>query len=72
MIFVSQHKTKVVKNSLNASWDEEFSFQGNGELTVTVMDWDMLSKDEVVGSASLSIKDYLTSGSETFDSPRTP
>jgi Ca2+-dependent lipid-binding protein len=72
LISVSQHKTKVVKNSLNASWDEEFCFQGNGELTVTVMDWDMLSKDEVVGSASLSIKDYLASGSETFDSPRTP
>jgi hypothetical protein len=50
-----KHKTTVKKNSYSPDWDETFSFffddisASVSELSVVVMDWDMLTKADLVG-----------------------
>lgn len=57
-------KTKVVKKSLNPSWDEEFSFRVedlNEELVLSVLDEDKYFNDDFIGWIRIS-------ASKVFDS----
>ena len=61
-----ERKTCKVKNACQAQWTEAFEFSVVGcvsEAVVTLMDWDRLGKDEVVGSVSIPL-DVLISGAQ--------
>jgi len=53
------HSTKIINNNLNPVWNEEFSFEVGDPTTslVTFIVWDsdMVSADDFVGCASISL-----------------
>eukprot|EP00960_Hanusia_phi_P058859 764000-Hanusia_phi.AAC.3 len=53
-----QRKTSTIKGSYNPTWNEEFRFATSGgrDLEVKVMDWDRITKDDEVGSVTISSK----------------
>lgn len=62
----TRFKSKVVRKSLNPSWDEEFSFIVDDlqeELTVTVMDEDKYFNDDFIGQIKVMV-------SEVFDAEK--
>lgn len=55
-------KTKVVKKSLNPSWDEEFNFRVGDlreELIVSVLDEDKYFSDDFIGQVKLPLAKVL-------------
>eukprot|EP00961_Rhodomonas_salina_P258636 3495138-Rhodomonas_salina.2 len=64
-------RTKTVKNSYSPDWEETFSFDAPadgdapGTLSVTLMDWDRLGKDDRVGEIVLDEKKMGQIFSET-------
>lgn len=63
-----KHKTKTVRRSLDPTWEQSFVWTGEpstllkGTLEVVVMDWDMLTRDDLLGKASLSLASFSPSG----------
>jgi len=55
----AKHKTKTVRRSLSPTWEQSFLWAGDrpslleGTLEVVVMDWDRLTRDDLLGSASV-------------------
>eukprot|EP00742_Colponemidia_sp_Colp-10_P008469 GILJ01009176.1.p1 GENE.GILJ01009176.1~~GILJ01009176.1.p1 ORF type:complete len:1090 (-),score=186.68 GILJ01009176.1:145-3414(-) len=58
-----QHKTKVVRKSLNPTWDEEFEFLVSSlevqSLRLEVYDKDKAFSDDKLGACDLALKDLL-------------
>jgi len=58
-----QHRSRVVPRSLNPRWDEMFEFEGSLRdltselLQVVVLDRDCITRDDPLGSASVSLFD---------------
>ena len=54
-------KTKTIKNNYNPSWNEEFRFSvplqsvSNYDLTLRVMDDDMITKDDPLGEVVIPL-----------------
>lgn len=53
-------RTRVIRHSLNPTWDEKLLFhvrryETNFRVQLTVLDWDKLSSNDHVGDASLDI-----------------
>lgn len=56
-----QIATKIIKNERNPNWDESFSFKissGNGELLIQVFNEGTISKDDLLGTCSVSLKEF--------------
>jgi len=68
-----QHKSTVVSKTLSPRWDETFSFEGTlGDLTseslqLELFDKDRITRDESLGTASVSLRDLLTFREKAFD-----
>lgn len=53
-----EHKTKIIKKTLNPEWNEMFQIDGvatNSVLSLKIYDWDRLSKDELLGSVDIDL-----------------
>ena len=66
------HKSKTIKKTLNPRWDETFSFRennfgaiANGTLQVDAWDWDMMSRNDALGSAQLQLGRLMQQGLES-------
>ena len=62
------HKTEVIKKNLSPTWAafaiSVADFDGGNmdcEITATVIDWDRLSGDDVIGKAKLTLKELCGS-----------
>eukprot|EP00727_Mastigamoeba_balamuthi_P011862 m51a1_g7299 hypothetical protein (572) ;mRNA; f:79837-82630 len=69
----SRKKTKIVKENLNPSWNETFSFQlksQSGSLAVQVWDYDRASKDDFLGMCLVDITSVQSDTDTWF--PLTP
>lgn len=56
-----QISTKVIKNNRNPVWDETFTFKisvGTGELLVQVFNEGTTSKDDILGTSSISLQEF--------------
>jgi hypothetical protein len=56
-----QISTKVIKNDRNPNWDETFSFRigiGTGELLIQVFNEGQMSKDDLLGTTSVSLSEF--------------
>eukprot|EP01156_Anaeramoeba_ignava_P023933 Anaeramoba_ignava/c21832_g1_i3.p1 GENE.c21832_g1_i3~~c21832_g1_i3.p1 ORF type:complete len:767 (+),score=195.98 c21832_g1_i3:23-2323(+) len=53
-------KTKVIKKTLNPTWNETFQHQGTldsaTKILITIIDWDRFSSDDFLGTVELGIK----------------
>eukprot|EP01084_Bolivina_argentea_P082368 149121_1 len=62
-------KTKEIMDNLAPEWNEETSFvffTDVDEITFQVWDWDKGSKHDLIGVATLSVKEYYNKGSKGF------
>ena len=66
------HKSKTIKKTLNPRWDETFTFRennfgaiANGTLQVDAWDWDMMSRNDPLGSAQLQLGRLMQQGLES-------
>ena len=58
----AKFKTSVVKKTYDAEYSEQFELlvvEGHGVLTLTVMDWDKLSQDDTIGTATVELTPEL-------------
>ncbi|XP_068643334.1 C2 and GRAM domain-containing protein At1g03370-like [Aristolochia californica] len=65
----SRLKTKVVKKSLNPSWNEEFSFRVedlNEELAVSVLDEDKYFNDDFLGQLKVPVSNVFDAENKTL------
>lgn len=56
-----QIATNIIKNERNPNWNESFSFKissGNGELLIQVYNEGTISKDDLLGASSVSLKEF--------------
>lgn len=56
-----QIATKIIKNDRNPNWDETFSFKisaGTGELLIQVFNEGTISKDDLLGTCSVSLQEF--------------
>jgi C2 domain/EF-hand domain pair len=56
-----QIATKIIKSERNPNWDETFSFKisaGTGELLVQVFNEGTISKDDLLGTCSVSLQEF--------------
>ncbi|OMJ94327.1 hypothetical protein SteCoe_2527 [Stentor coeruleus] len=56
-----QIATNIIKNERNPNWDESFSFKissGNGEILIQVFNEGTISKDDLLGTSSVSLKEF--------------
>ncbi|GJN15872.1 hypothetical protein PR202_gb02817 [Eleusine coracana subsp. coracana] len=63
-------KTKVIKTSLNPTWDQEFSFlvgDGKDVLKLDVYDEDILSMDDFLGQVKVPLGDVLAAENLSLD-----
>ena len=59
-------RTRVIRHSLNPVWEEKLLFHVRRyetafQVQLTVLDWDKLSSNDHIGSASFSVKDLVDS-----------
>ncbi len=57
-------RTRVIRHSLNPMWDEKLLFhvrryESNFKVQLTVLDWDKLSSNDLVGDASFEVGELL-------------
>ena len=56
-----QIATKIIKSERNPNWDETFSFKisaGTGELLIQVFNEGTISKDDLLGTCSVSLQEF--------------
>jgi len=60
---VSVGKSEIVENNLNPTWKPiMLKLAPKGVVRITCMDYDMLSRDDLIGEAIVSVKELLTKG----------
>jgi len=59
-------KTRTIKKTLNPVWGETFPFQIDKDvpkiISLTCMDWDKLSEDDLIGIATIDFSDLEDDG----------
>lgn len=68
----TKHKTKVIKKSLNPTWNESFDFNvtqdminENRRLHITVWDWDRITANDFMGAISFTLDQIINKTIQT-------
>ena len=66
-----KNRSKTIKKTLNPTWNHTFDMEFNPnlctKLQIQVYDYDLIGKDDLIGTANIDLNWMLTAGQDTFD-----